>query len=96
MEKLNGSEILEKISGISRSDLGYQEVNWDSHELGEVKVVDEYGGEGHGENWYVVYHFVNHDVYIRINGFYSSYVGAEFDEDPYEVRPKEKVVVFYE
>ena len=66
--------------------------------IGEVKTVDQHGGEGEGEDWYIVYHFVNHDVYVRVNGWYQSYHGTEFDgwDSCSEVRPKERMVTFYE
>lgn len=46
--------------------------------LGKVVEVDSYGGEGSGEEYYSVKHFVDHDVYIRTDGFYQSYNGVEF------------------
>jgi len=66
--------------------------------IGEVKTVDQHGGEGEGEDWHIVYHFVNHDVYVRVDGWYQSYHGTEFDgwEACSEVRPKERMVTFYE
>lgn len=69
--------------------------------LGKVVEVDQYGGSDQGSSWYVVKHFVDHDVYIRVNGYYSSYEGTDFfltENEPFgfEVEPVEKVVVFYE
>jgi uncharacterized protein YlxP (DUF503 family) len=90
-------EILERLEerNISWTELGYQDVDWDALELGKVNVVASYGGEGQGETYYVVYHFVDHDKYIRINGFYSSYNGADFDNAPYEVTPQQKTITVY-
>lgn len=64
--------------------------------LGEVEEVDHYGGEGQGDTWYSVKHFKDHDVYIRIDGYYSSYNGTDFYEGyGREVRPKEKVITVF-
>jgi len=52
--------------------------------LGEVKEIDSYGGEDQGSNWYTVKHFVDHDVYIRLEGYYSSYGGTNFNYSDYE------------
>ena len=66
MEKLTGSQILELIEKkeISWDDLGEENVDWDELEIGEVQTVDSYGGEGMGEKYYHVYHFVDHNVYM--------------------------------
>jgi hypothetical protein len=65
--------------------------------LGEMKEVSHYGGEGEGETWYSVKYFKDHDVYIRIDGYYQSYDGTTFDEGyGVEVRPKEKTITVYE
>lgn len=65
--------------------------------LGVVETVDRYGGSGKGETYYVVKHFVDHNVYIRTDGWYSSYRGAEFEEGyGYEVFPKQVTVTKYE
>lgn len=64
--------------------------------LGEVEEVDQYGGEGQGDTWYSVKHFKDHDVYIRIDGYYSSYNGTDFEEGyGREVKPKEKVITVF-
>ncbi len=73
--------------------------NYQKFLFGEVVVVDSYGGEGEGETWYVVHHFVDHDLYIRTDGFYQSYDGVHFYDgwgSCREVRPKEKTITVYE
>jgi len=58
--------------------------------VGEYEVVDEYGGEGCGDIWYVVFYFKEHNVYMKIYGFYSSYNGVTFgswDSATSEVTP---------
>jgi hypothetical protein len=57
------------------------------------------GGEGHGEDVYMVFKTTDVDgavQYWRKDGYYSSYDGGEWDGDFREVDPVEKVVTFYE
>ena len=97
MEKLTAEQILEVVADkLSENEFGDQDFDFDSLELGEIKVVDEYGGEGQGDEYWVVYHFVEHDIYIRVDGWYSSYEGSEFEDYGYEVRPTEKTITVYE
>lgn len=67
-------------------------------ELGDIEEVDQYGGEGQGETWYSVKHFKDHDVYIKVSGYYASYDGVSFDgwEDCIEVKPQQKTITVYE
>lgn len=55
--------------------------------------VDNYGGEGMGEECWSVYSFNNDDeiVYVKFDGYYASYNGADFD-NWFFVEPKEVVV----
>ena len=65
--------------------------------LGEVEEVIQVGGESQGTTWYSVKYFKDHDVYIRIDGHYTSYNGADFYEGyGREVVPTEKTVVVFE
>jgi hypothetical protein len=64
-------------------------------ELGSVKRIDSYGGEGCGDDYWSVYHFVNHDVYIKFCGNYQSYEGSEY-EGMYEVKPVEVLKTEYQ
>ena len=63
-------------------------------QLGKYKFVDEFGGEGHGEDYWTVYHFIDHDVYIQFDGWYASHAGTEFDS-MFEVKPEEVTVTRY-
>ena len=96
MNKLTGTEILKLLENIRWRDLGYGHVDWGFFNFGEVKEIAQYGGEGKGDKYYRVYHFVDHDVYIRIDGWYQSYNGAEFSDAPYEVRPQQKTITVFE
>lgn len=66
--------------------------------LGEIKLEAKYGGSDKGSTWYRVFLFVEHDIYIRVDGWYSSGNGVDFDgwSDCSEVRPTEKTIVVYE
>lgn len=55
--------------------------------LGKLEYVDDYGGEGQGDDYWVV--FKVGDQFFRKNGWYASYDGGELDGELYEVFPKE-------
>lgn len=61
----------------------------------EERCVDHYGGEGQGEKYYTVHYFPTVDMYIRFNGYYQSYNGADYI-DCKEVYPEQKVITVYE
>lgn len=91
-------EILDIIKeNMSISEFAYEDYDSEELGLGKVEEVDRYGGEGNGDTWYSVKHFVDHDVYIKTEGYYSSYSGTDFEYGyGTEVRPVEKTVTFYE
>lgn len=62
--------------------------------LGTVTTVSEYGGEGDGDQYWVVVKVG--DRYIMKPGYYASHDGGYLDGDAYEVTPVEKVVTVYE
>lgn len=67
--------------------------------LGKVSCADEYGGQGQGDDYWVVVkvEFPDGSVrYFRKDGYYQSYSGGSLDGDMYEVFPKEKKVTVYE
>ena len=63
----------------------------------QYEFADHYGGEGQGEDYWTVYKFTKdgETVYLKWQGWYSSYNGSEF-ESVSEVKPVERVVTFYE
>lgn len=64
--------------------------------LGEVKKVhSEGGGEGGGEYVCRVYHFTEHDVYLRTTGGYYSHHGTDWNEDWERVYPEKVTVTQY-
>lgn len=89
-------EIKELLDGeINKNE--FEELQGDYPALwGTVKQVRQEGGEGEGENYVVVNHFVDHDVYVRLRGFYSSYDGVDFNGYGYEqVEPVQKTITVY-
>ncbi len=101
--KLTASEIIEKFIELNYkvNDFAFNELDRDElidHNL-DYDEVDQYGGTGQGDTWYAIKYFPQHDVYIKVDGWYSSYNGTNFDgwgHDVYEVRPKEKTITVYE
>lgn len=70
-----------------------------NEEIGEMVQVDSHGGEGQGEDWWRVFHFPKHDIYIKLSAWYSSGEGTSFDsweDDCSEVKPHEKTITVYE
>lgn len=61
-----------------------------------VTPVASYGGEGQGETFYHVFSFDNGEevVYIKFDGWYASYNGAEFNEW-FFVEPEKKTITVY-
>ena len=75
----------------------YTELN-QYYDLPKWKEVEQYGGEGQGDTWYSVKYFPDHDVYIRVDGFYTSYNGTDFNDGwdcCSEVRPEQKTITVY-
>lgn len=98
---MNYTEIIEalKNSGISISEFAYDDFDKPIKGIGECKEIAQYGGEGMGDTWYSVKYFPEHDVYIKVSGFYSSYNGTDFtdyDSDCHQVTPQQKTITVYE
>jgi hypothetical protein len=98
---MTAQEILEKLPEIFEdvSEFAYEE-DWtddDNTGIGDFKEITQYGGEGKGEEWYSIKYFPKHDIYIRVDGFYTSYNGTDFEEGwGQEVKPVTKTVTVYE
>lgn len=65
----------------------------------EYKSIAHHGGEGEGSDFYgviLIRNPDNHDeqYYIKFQGWYASYVGAEFESWSF-VEPKQKTVTVY-
>lgn len=74
-------------------DWAYEDFDVDELGLGPVEVVDNGGGPDKGYDWFKVYHFVEKDVYLKTEGWYSSYSGLDFDKGIGKfVKPKVKTI----
>lgn len=101
MEKLTYEQILEvlkeKIKDVSA--FAYGDYNQAELGLGEIEEIEQAGGEGEGEHWHSVKYFKDYDVYIRVDGYYTSYNGTDFYEEwnsCSNVRPVQKTITVYE
>lgn len=99
-DKFDTPEILAEVERLKKiSDRGW------SHEskayvnllgLGEIIEVEQEGGSEQGSSWHTVKYFKDHDVYIRTDGYYSSYEGTEFYNGfGYEVKPEQVMITVY-
>lgn len=113
MEKLTFEQIIEHVQKYyddSVEDFAFDDGNdftktghsfgddYECHELGVMEEVERYGGEGMGDTWYSIKYFKDHDVYIKVSGWYQSYNGTDFgdwNEACKEVRPVEKTITVY-
>lgn len=99
MEKLTAEQILKRIeeNGISVRNFAWNNVYWEELNLGKVIEVDQYGGEDQWSTWYSIKHFVDHDVYIKTNGYCQSHHGTHFhDGYGHEVKPAQKTITVFE
>jgi hypothetical protein len=63
----------------------------------QAVVVDSYGGEDQGSEYYHVWKFTmdNETAFVRFDGTYASHYGTDFDGWKF-VTPREKTVIVYE
>lgn len=98
--KLTFKEILEKVEAHygEVEEFAYDHESTEISGVGQMEEVDQYGGEGMGDDWYAIKHFPDHDVYVKVSGYYSSYDGTDFDgwNCCTEVKPAEKKITVYE
>jgi hypothetical protein len=99
MNKLTAQEIIEKAKEYCESISGFAYGDFDDDLAGPFKEVHSTGGEGEGSHWTRTYHFTDHDVYLKVTGYYQSHYGTDFDDGwncVKEVKPKEKTITVYE
>lgn len=99
MNKLTAQEIISKLTET------YDQVDDFAYQGAPVEVagpntrVHSTGGEDEGSYWCAVHYFPDHDVYLKVTGYYQSYSGTDFDDGwdcVTEVRPVEKTITVYE
>jgi len=86
MAKLTFKEIVDKLNeaNVEISEFACDDITTEELGLGESEEIDSYGGEDQGSTWYSVRYFKEHDVYIRVDAYYSSYGGPDFYNSEYE------------
>jgi len=97
---MNYQEILEvlkeKISNVD--EFAHEDYSNEELGLGEIQEIHQEGGEGEGSHWESVKHFKDHNIYIKVTGYYQSYNGTDFsnwDRACSEVKPTEKTITVY-
>lgn len=66
--------------------------------IGRAVIVDEFGGEGQGDQYWLVFKVTEADGTERLfrrNGWYASYSGGEYDGPTEEVQPVQKTITVY-
>jgi len=99
MNKLTGQEIIAKVkeSKVDIDDFAWENYDHEELGLGEIEEIEQVGGEGEGDHWHSVKLFKDHDVYLKVVGYYASHDGTSFYGDCiHEVKPVERTVTFYE
>lgn len=78
----------------------YESVAWSSAKpilaSGKVNLEEDFGGEGQGDQRYVVWSIGEGDAkqYFKVSGYYASWDGTTWDDlTPYEVEPFERTVI---
>lgn len=95
---MNFQEILAKLkeNNISNMQIAWEDLDYEELGLGTVKKIESWGGEGEGENIGRVYLFEAYNIYMQIDGYHQSHYGSDWNNDPYEVEPKQQTVTVYE
>lgn len=114
MEKLTYDEIVKRLDEfykVKEEDDGFYNTSTiasfdeDGYDetlgLGIIKEVDSHGGPDEGSDYRKVIHFVDHDIYLKYEGCYSSYESTEWDgntfaEGAVQVYPQTKTIIVYE
>lgn len=100
---MNYQEIIDKLEelDISVDNFAYEDYQIeDEAGLGEIVEIEQQGGEDEGSNWYSVKHFVDHNIYIKVQGYYQSHHGTDFygglKDCCSEVKPAQKTITVFE
>lgn len=66
--------------------------------LGTVYLESQFGGEGQGDNYYIVLRIEDGDTtrYFKKNGYHASHDGSYLDGSLDEVKPAKKTITVYE
>lgn len=102
---MEAKELIEKLNQtLSDNDIWVGEIAI-SEEVSDVSelmqtpikhVYQKGGNEGGGDYACGVIHFTEYDIYLKIEGYYCSHNGTEFDDDWFQVFPRDITVTIYE
>lgn len=100
MEQKTYEEILQILKDNLNSVDDFANEEYDPEELGlgPIKEVHSQGGWDRGSDWRRVILFEDHNVYIEVSGYYTSYDGTEFYDGwgcCKQVEPKEVTITVY-
>lgn len=56
--------------------------------LGSFECVEQFGGEGSGDDYFSIFEFKDHGVFVKFDGWYALRHGCEFS-NMYNVTPKQ-------
>jgi hypothetical protein len=77
IKKLSAKEIIEILKEKMKvEEFAYEEYDLDELGLGDIEEVQQHGGEG--DNWFSVQLFKDHNVYLKVEGHYTSHYGTDF------------------
>lgn len=100
MNNMTYQEIIEELKKSNRDleDFAYENISFIPGLTWEE--IEQIGGEGEGDHWHSVKYFPEHNIYIKITGYYQSYNGTEFyggyDECCSQVTPQQRTITVYE
>ncbi|MBO0676908.1 hypothetical protein JRC04_05485 [Mycolicibacterium sp. S2-37] len=66
--------------------------------IGTVRKVEDFGGEGQGDQYWIVISITDADGNVRYfqrDGWYASYDGGYYEGPTFEVRPEEKTITVW-
>lgn len=95
IKKLTGEEIIQHlVDNVEAGEFAWDDMEYDEilGQSNEIERICDYS------SCHVVRYFTDHEVYIKLNGWYNSYESGEiYDENDYNVvKPIQKMVTFYE
>ncbi len=103
VEHINDEYLDSYTTQLSDSEGAWGYVKWENkaHTVDGLtaKVEAEHGGEGMGEEYWVVISLSDAETttrYFRKDGWYASYDGGYLDGETREVSPREKTIVVFE
>lgn len=96
---MNFKEILAQLKKLGYTGEGIGEgLPASLEKIGKIELKEDVGGEGEGDHRHIVYYLEDHDVFIRLNGYYTSYDGTTWNDisDLHEVFPQQRVITVFE